>query len=126
MAIAPPPAPPKRFKPKFHLRVLGTASPVFPGFEVDILDRVPDDEKPEAVWHRERARSILRSHPEVKSLFGHTPMTALFCLLVAGSQVALAMVSAHIAWWAVIALAWAFGACSMSACFSLPMNAITT
>ncbi len=110
MAIASPSATPRRFKPKFHLRVLGTASPVFPGFEIDILDRVPDEEKPEAVWHRDRARAILRAHPEVRSLFGHTPSTAFFCVLVAGAQVGLAMVSAHVPWWAVIALAWVFGA----------------
>src|SRR4051812_3014043 len=103
-------APAKRFRPKFHLRVLGTASPVFPGFEVDILDRVPDDEKPEAVWHRDRCRAILRAHPEVRELFGHTPSTAFWCLAVAGSQVGLAMVSAHVAWWTVLALAWVFGA----------------
>ena len=103
-------APAKRFRPKFHLRVLGTASPVFPGFEVDILDRVPDDEKPEAVWHRDRCRAILRAHPEVRELFGHTPSTAIWCLAVAGSQVGLSMVSAHVPWWAVLALAWVFGA----------------
>jgi sphingolipid delta-4 desaturase len=103
-------APAKRFRPKFHLRVLGTASPVFPGFEVDILDRVPDDEKPEAVWHRDRCRAILRAHPEVRELFGHTPSTAFWCLAVAGSQVGLSMFSAHVPWWAVLALAWVFGA----------------
>src|ERR1700753_55772 len=76
-------APPtgRRFRPRFHLRVLGSAAPVFPGFEVDILDRVPDDEKPEAVWHRDRARAISRAHPEVRKLFGHSPSTAFFCLL---------------------------------------------
>ena len=62
----------KRFRPKFHLRVLGTASPVFPGFEVDILDRVPDDEKPEAVWHRDRCRAILRAHPgSARAVWAH-------------------------------------------------------
>ena len=59
----------QRCRPRFHLRVLGSAAPVFPGFEVDILDRVSDDEKPEAVWHRDRARAILRAHPEVRKLF---------------------------------------------------------
>src|SRR5262249_27158847 len=65
------------FRTKWRLGMLGTAAPVFPGFEVDILDRVPDDEKPDAVWHRERARAILRAHPEVKDLFGNTPSTAV-------------------------------------------------
>jgi len=108
-ATAPNPQASRRFRPRFHLRVLGSAAPVFPGFEVDILDRVPDDEKPEAVWHRDRARGILRAHPEVRKLFGHSPATALFCLLCSGAQVALAATSAHAPWWGVIALAWVFG-----------------
>jgi len=99
----------RRFRPKFHIRVLGSAAPVFPGFEVDILDRVPDDEKPEAVWHRDRARAILRAHPEVRKLFGNSPATALCCAFCSGSQVALAAWSAHLPIWAVIALAWVFG-----------------
>jgi sphingolipid 4-desaturase/C4-monooxygenase len=100
---------PQRFRPKLHLRVLGSAAPVFPGFEVDILDRVPDDEKPEAVWHRDRVRAILRAHPEVRKLFGHSPSTALFCLLCSGAQIGLAATSAHVPLWAVIVLAWVFG-----------------
>src|SRR5262245_40458187 len=101
--------PSKRFRPRFHIRVLGSAAPVFPGFEVDILDRVPDDEKPEAVWHRDRARGILRAHPEVKKLFGNSPATALCCLACSGSQLALAATSAHLSIWAIIAVAWVVG-----------------
>src|SRR5262245_5864121 len=100
---------PSRFRPRFHIRVLGSAAPVFPGFEVDILDRVPDDEKPEAVWHRDRARGILRAHPEVKKLFGNSPATALCCLALSGTQLALAATSAHLPIWAIIALAWVVG-----------------
>ena len=43
---------------EFHPRVLGSAAPMFPGYEVDICDHVDDDQKPDAVWHRERARQI--------------------------------------------------------------------
>lgn len=57
---------PHDLRPKFKWGMLGSAAPVFPGFEVDILDRVADEEKPDAVWHRERSRAILRAHPEVK------------------------------------------------------------
>lgn len=103
-------ATPVRFKPKFHWRVLGSAAPVFPGFEVDILDRVPDEEKPEAVWHRDRAKAILRAHPEIKALLGRSPITAVCCVAVAGFQVALAALSAGLPWWGVLALAWAVGA----------------
>lgn len=110
MATAAPSVPPVRYRPKFHIRVLGSAAPVFPGFEVDILDRVPDDEKPEAVWHRERARAILRAHPEVRKLFGRSPISAVCCLSCAGAQIGLAMLAAGLPWWGVIALAWVFGA----------------
>src|SRR5215470_11840529 len=97
---------PRRFRPRFHIRVLGSAAPVFPGFEVDILDRVPDDEKPEAVWHRDRARAMLRAHPELRELFGNSPSTAFFCLLCSGGQVALAALSTQLPWWGAVALAW--------------------
>ncbi|MFO0898535.1 MAG: fatty acid desaturase [Pirellulales bacterium] len=100
---------PARFRPKFHWRVLGTAAPVFPGFEVDILDRVSDDEKPEAVWHRDRAKAVLRAHPEVRSLIGRSPITAVACLFCAGLQVALALAAAGLPWWGVLALAWCVG-----------------
>src|SRR5215475_13297953 len=100
---------PRRFRPRFHIRVLGSAAPVFPGFEVDILDRVPDDEKPEAVWHRDRARGILRAHPEVKKLFGNSPATAICCLACSGAQLALAAMSAQLPIWAIIPLAWVAG-----------------
>lgn len=109
MATTAQPSSTKRFRPKFHIRVLGSAAPVFPGFEVDILDRVPDDEKPEAVWHRDRSRAMLRAHPELRKLFGNSPSTALFCLLCAGGQVGLAAWSAQLPWWGVIALAWVVG-----------------
>lgn len=103
-------APPGGFKWGWKLGMIGSAAPVFPGFEVDICDRVPDDEKPDAVWHRERAREILAAHPEVRDLFGHYPLTAFWCLLAAGLQVALAAASAFAPWWGVILMAWCLGA----------------
>ena len=90
--------------------MLGSAAPVFPGFEVDILARVPDDEKPDAVWHRDRARDILRAHPEVKSLFGHYPLTAFWCLFCAGLQLALAASTVYMPWWGAILTAYGLGA----------------
>ena len=79
------------YKPTtFKLGMIGSAAPVFPGFEVDIGDRVPDDEKPDAVWHRDRAKAILRAHPEVKQLFGRYAGSAFWCLGAAGLHVALA------------------------------------
>src|SRR5947209_1959349 len=104
MATAGAASRPIRFRPRFHIRVLGSAAPVFPGFEVDILDRVADEDKPEAVWHRDRARQILRAHPEVRKLFGNSPASAACCLLCAGAQIGLAASSAHLPLWAIIAL----------------------
>ena len=84
---------PGGFKPKFHWRLLGTATPVFPGFEIDICAKDPDG-KPDAVWHRERARGILANHPEIRELFGHTPATAVWCIGFAVAQVVMALLAA--------------------------------
>jgi sphingolipid delta-4 desaturase len=100
---------PPHFRPKFHLRVLGSAAPVFPGFEVDILDRVPDSEREDAVWHRERAKAMIKAHPEIKDLFGNDASTAFWCLAAAGAQIALAVVAGYVPWWLVIATAWLIG-----------------
>lgn len=99
--------------------MLGSAAPVFPGFEVDILARVPDDEKPDAVWHRERARDILRAHPEIKELFGHSAWSAIPCLLAAGTQLALAAAAVYVPWWGVVLMAWFAGAPINIALFQL-------
>jgi sphingolipid delta-4 desaturase len=109
MATVEKPIMPGGFKPGFRLRMLGSAAPVFPGFEVDINDRVPDDEKPDAVWHRERARAMLRAHPEIKQLFGHYPGTAVWCVLAASAQLALAMAVSHGPWWVMLLTAYFIG-----------------
>jgi sphingolipid 4-desaturase/C4-monooxygenase len=90
--------------------MLGSAAPVFPGFEVDICDRVPDQEKPDAVWHRERARAIVQAHPEVKELFGCYPATAIWCILAAGLQLGIGAAVSHFPWWIAIAAAYCIGA----------------
>ncbi len=100
---------PGGFKPSFKLRILGTAAPVFPGFEVDITDRVPDDERPEAVWHRDRARAMIRAHPEIKQLFGHYAPTAFWCVLVACAQLGIAMAVSHAPWWVMLLAAYFIG-----------------
>ena len=97
------------FRRGFKWRMIGTASPVFPGFEIDILDRVPDDEKPDAVWHRERARAILRAHPEVKDLFGHSLWSVIPCLLAPALQLTLAGATSHFSWWVAIIVAFLIG-----------------
>ena len=87
----------------------GTPAPVFPGFEVDISDRVPDGEKPDAVWHRDRARGMLRDHPEIRELFTRSKTTAFWCVLFAASQVALAVAVGGQPLWIVLLCAYVIG-----------------
>src|SRR2546423_1264652 len=101
--------PPGGFVPRFHPRIIGSAAPVFPGFEVDILDRVPDNEREDAVWHRERARAMLKAHPEIKRLFGNDPTTAFWCLAASGAQIAIAMAVSYGPWWLMLLAAWLVG-----------------
>ena len=82
---------------------------MFPGFEVDICDHVDDDGKPDAVWHRQRAKDMIRAHPEIKQLFGNNPYTAIWCVLLATSQIALAVVASSYQWWVGVAVAYVVG-----------------
>jgi fatty acid desaturase len=97
------------FQPTFSWRLIGSAAPAWPGFDVDILARVPDAEREDAVWHRERAKAILKAHSEVNELFGRDPSTSIWCLLAAGAQVGLAVACGHLPWWAMLLAAWAVG-----------------
>ena len=110
---------PESIQPKFHWRVLGTSTPVFPGFEIDICDRISDEEQPDAVWHRQRAKDILRDHPEVKQLFGRSPSTAIWCLACAGLHLGLAIALAYQPWWIMILAAYLVGSMMNVALFNL-------
>ena len=112
---------PGGFTPTFHWRILGTPAPVFPGFEIDICDPVSADDEPDAVWHRNRAKSILKDHPEVKQLMGRAPATALFCVGVATLQIGIAIGLAVTGspWWGVILAAYGLGAIINVALFNL-------
>jgi len=110
---------PGGFTPKFHWRVLGSPAPVFPGFEIDICDRISDDEQPDAIWHRKRARGILKAHPEVKKLFGRSSITALWCVGLAVAQLAIAIAIVSQPWWVILLLAYAVGAILNVALFNL-------
>lgn len=101
---------PGGFQPRWTWRMVGSAAPVFPGFEVDISARVPDDEKPDAVWHRERARAMIQAHPEIKTLFGNYPASAFCCLGMAGLQLGVAAAVSHYPWWVTILAAYCVGA----------------
>jgi len=93
----------------FHPRMLGSAAPVFPGFEVDILDRIPDLEREDAVWHRERARAMLKAHPEIRDLFGHDSSTAYWCLAASAAQIAMSIAVSYVPWWAMLLAAYFVG-----------------
>lgn len=97
------------FRPGLSLRMLGAAAPVFPGFDIDISTRVRDDDKPDAVWHRDRARAMLKAHPEIKDLIGHTPSTALYCLAFVALHLGVALALAGQSWWLMVAAAYVLG-----------------
>ena len=82
---------------------------MFPGYEIDISDRVGDSDKPDAVWHRDRAKNMIRNHPEIKDLFGNTPSTAFWCITFASAQIALALGLSSQPWWVILLVAWAIG-----------------
>jgi sphingolipid delta-4 desaturase len=110
---------PGGFRLRHSWRMIGSAAPVFPGFEVDICARVPDAEKPDAVWHRERAREMIQAHPEIKQLFGNYAPTAFWCVAVAGLQLALAIGTSQFPWWVAIIAAYCVGALVNIALFQL-------
>ena len=82
---------------------------MFPGFEVDILERIPDAEREDAVWHRERAKAMIKAHPEIKELFGNDSSTAFWCLAAAGTQLAVAMAVSQGPWWVMFLTAYFIG-----------------
>ena len=60
--------------------------------------------------HRERARAILRDHPEVKALFGREPRSAGLILGIVALQLALAAALGDASLWLLVAVAWSVGA----------------
>src|SRR3954454_25398059 len=111
--------PPAGLVLRFHPRILGSAAPVFPGFEVDILARIPDHEREDAVWHRERAKAMIKAHPEIRDLFGTDSSTAFWCLAVAGTQLALALAVSRGPWWVMLLVAYFIGSSINVALFQL-------
>jgi hypothetical protein len=61
------------------------------------------------VWHRDRAKRMIRNHPEIKNLFGNTPSTAFWCIAFASVQIALAVGLSSQPWWVILLAAWAIG-----------------
>jgi len=63
--------------------------------------------------HPERTRAILKAHPEVRSLMGRNPRTALIAALILVVQTAIAWGVSRIGpagWWVALLVAYGFGA----------------
>jgi sphingolipid delta-4 desaturase len=60
--------------------------------------------------HFDRTRRMFAAHPELRSLCGNTPSTALFVVALVAAQVAAAWCLRDAGIWWVIAAAWLFGA----------------
>jgi sphingolipid delta-4 desaturase len=70
--------------------------------------------------HPQRARDIMQRHPEVRTLFGRNPWTAVFVFLLVGIQVGAAyLASSQLGWIWVAVLAYALGAFVNHALFVL-------
>jgi|KBSMisStaDraftv2_1062788.scaffolds.fasta_scaffold172548_3 sphingolipid delta-4 desaturase len=71
--------------------------------------------------HRERAKQILASHPEVRGLFERDRWSVLWTVLLVGLQLAIGIALPFLGapWWAVIIVAYVFGAFANHALFVL-------
>ena len=71
--------------------------------------------------HRQRAKQILATHPEVRRLFKRDRWSVLWTVLLVGLQVVIgiALTLFHAPWWAIIIGAYAFGAFANHALFVL-------
>jgi sphingolipid delta-4 desaturase len=62
------------------------------------------------VNHNARRAAILRTQPELKNLAGVSPAVTLLGLAAVALQLVLAAAMAHRPWWAILAIAFCFGA----------------
>ncbi|MEN9723927.1 MAG: hypothetical protein RJB38_1913 [Pseudomonadota bacterium] len=69
--------------------------------------------------HKDRAKRLLKSHPEVRQLFGNTPSTFLWVLALVLLQTALAAGLAQASWMAIAIAAFTVGATANHAVFVL-------
>ena len=65
-------------------------------------------DSPEA--HKDRAKAILKDHPEIRQLIGRNPYSSLVIVGVVGLQFALAYALRDRPWWIIILTAYAVGA----------------
>ena len=69
--------------------------------------------------HKERTKSILKSHPEVRTLISRNPKSFLITLFVVGFQLALAILLSSQPWWLILIAAYVVGAFANHALFVL-------
>jgi sphingolipid delta-4 desaturase len=67
--------------------------------------------------HRARARHILKTHPEVRELFGRNVWTAPITVAIVAAQVAVGWAVSSQPWYIMVAAAWLFGAFANHAMF---------
>jgi sphingolipid 4-desaturase/C4-monooxygenase len=60
--------------------------------------------------HVGRTKEMLTKYPEIRSLFGHTPSTAVWTVGIVALQFSIAIALENAAWWIVIPTAWIVGA----------------
>ena len=69
--------------------------------------------------HRERTKALLASHPEVRGLIGHNPVSFFLIVLVVALQTSLAILLRDAPWWLLLATAYIVGAFANHALFVL-------
>ena len=69
--------------------------------------------------HRERTKTLLRSHPELRRLIGKNPYTALMILGCVSLQVGAAFLLRESPWWVILLTAFTVGACASHALWTL-------
>ncbi len=67
--------------------------------------------------HRDRTKTILKSHPEIRKLIGKNPMTFWYALGIVSLQTGLAFVLRDQPWWLIVLVAYFVGAFANHALF---------
>jgi len=69
--------------------------------------------------HRERTKTLLRDHPELRRLIGKNPTTAFMIFGCVSIQVGLAFLLRGADWWLILLTAFTVGACASHALWTL-------
>jgi sphingolipid delta-4 desaturase len=67
--------------------------------------------------HRDRTKTILKDHPEIRKLIGKNPMTFWYALGIVSLQTGLAIVLRDQPWWLIVVVAYFVGAFANHALF---------